>query len=87
MESILAATFAEIVIHAVTAVGLIEWVKKISKLEKSELYPAILPAIALMVAASILYAPAMIWLRIWSISQLAYPVLVQLPERLIKGKV
>lgn len=74
-----------IVLHAITAVGIIEWTKKLWKLDK-RWYALLLPVVAVGVGFSTLSPPVMTGLRVWAIAQLAYPLLVQLPERLIKGE-
>lgn len=75
-----------ILLHAVTAVGIIEWVKRVLPRLGPKFFAWLLPLAALGVAASTLYAPAVIWLRVWAWGQLGYKLLVKLPERLIKGK-
>ena len=83
----------EILLHALTAVGILEWAKHVSIEIRHRIitipktwYAWLLPVAAVGVGFSTLYDPAMIILQVWAVGQLAYPLLVQLPKRVIDGK-
>lgn len=75
-----------LLLHAVTAVGLLEWTKRLAPALPKWVYAVALPIATAGVALSTLYEPALIWLRVWAWGQLAYKILVKLPDRLIQGK-
>jgi len=85
-----------ILLHAVTVVGIMEWVKKLERPDTQSLavgphavkrtkrrYTLFLPVAAIVVAVSTLWAPAQLALRLLAWSQLAYPFLVKLPEKIL----
>jgi hypothetical protein len=80
------ANIAEILLHAVTAVGIIEWLKvTLRDVQTPKILPVLaLPLVAVGIGFSTLIPEVMIGLRVWAIAQISYPLLVQLPERLIK---
>jgi hypothetical protein len=69
---------------ALSVVGIIEWLKQIVKVDV-KIYAGLLPFVAIGVGFSQLVPQLYTGLQIWAMAQLTYPILVQLPARIIKG--
>ena len=74
----------ELILYAVTAVGIIEWSKHIVSCKSGRTYALILPLVAAGIGLATLVPPVLTALQIWAVAQLAYPVLVQLPAKVIE---
>lgn len=72
-----------LILYSLTAVGIIQWTKTFVEAPKW-VYSLALPFVAMGAAFSTLVPPLDIGLQVWAFAQLTYPILVQLPEKLLK---
>ena len=81
--------FIKAIISALAGVGLMEWLKNFIKTEKTWIYSAIMPVIAIGCFLSIEYLPIGVFGSIMTIGimQVDYQLLIQGIQKIVKSKI
>ena len=84
-----ATYFIKAVISALAGVGLMEWLKNFIKTEKTWIYSALMPVIAIGCFCSIEYLPIGVFGSIMTIGimQIDYQLLIQGIQEVVKSKI